>query len=136
MDANIVDVLLTNLTHVGIGLSIFLFAYLSNMCFGIWQNTKILGEPFDWNKILNSFVKIICVGAGIVLLVMAVTFIVPFANVIGLKIPEEYESVVNIIATISTCLYASLRYIKEAWDKMGCIFNGKKAGGKEKLKDE
>lgn len=135
MDANIVDVLLTNLTHVGIGLSIFLFAYLSNMCFGIWQNTKILGESFDWNKILNSFVKIICVGAGIVLLVMAVTFIIPFANVIGLKIPEEYESVVNIIATISTCLYASLRYIKEAWNKMGRIFVGKKAEGKEKIEE-
>ena len=46
---------------------------------------------------------------------------VPFAQLAGVPIPEEYGEIVSIIAILVICLRASLTYIKEAWTKMGDI---------------
>lgn len=119
----IIDLLLKNLCYVGVGVAIFVVAYLSNMLFGIWYNVKILEEAFDWKRIVKSLLKIIAVGVGIALLTVAVTLIVPFAQLTGMPIPEEYEEVVSIIAILIICLRASVTYIKEAWTKMNDIMN-------------
>ncbi len=119
----IIDLLLKNLCYVGVGVAIFVVAYLSNMLFGIWYNVKILEEAFDWKRIVKSLLKIIAVGIGIALLTVAVTLIVPFAQLTGMPIPEEYEEVVSIIAILIICLRASVTYIKEAWTKMNDIMN-------------
>ena len=119
----IIDLVLKNLYYVGIGVGIFALAYLSNMFFGIWYNVKILEEAFDWRRIVKSLLKIIAVGAGIALLTISVTLIVPFAQLAGVPIPEEYGEVVSIIAILVICLKASLAYIKEAWTKMDDIMN-------------
>ena len=119
----IIDLLLKNLCYVGVGVAIFVVAYLSNMLFGIWYNVKILEEAFDWKRVVKSLLKIIAVGVGIALLTVAVTLIVPFAQLTGMPIPEEYEEVVSIVAILIICLRASVTYIKEAWTKMNDIMN-------------
>lgn len=119
----IIDLVLKNLYYVGIGVGIFALAYLSNMFFGIWYNVRVLEEAFDWKRILKSLLKVIAVGAGIALLTIAITLIVPFAQLAGVPIPEEYGEVVSIIAILVICLKASLTYIKEAWTKMNDIMN-------------
>lgn len=117
----IIDLILKNLYYVGIGVGIFLISYLSNMAFGIWYNVRVLEESFDWKKIAKSALKVLAVGVGIALLTIAITLVVPFAQLAGVPIPEEYGEIVSIIAILVICLRASLIYIKEAWTKMGDI---------------
>ncbi len=117
----IIDLILKNLYYVGIGVGIFLISYLSNMAFGIWYNVRVLEESFDWKKIAKSALKVLAVGVGIALLTIAITLVVPFAQLAGVPIPEEYGEIVSIIAILVICLRASLTYIKEAWTKMGDI---------------
>lgn len=119
----IIDLMLKNLYYVGVGVGIFVIAYLSNMLFGIWYNVRVLEEAFDWKRIVKSLLKVLAVGFGIALLTIAITLIVPFAQLAGVPIPEEYEEIMSIIAILVICLRASLSYIKEAWTKMNDIMN-------------
>lgn len=119
----IIDLILKNLYYVGIGVGIFLISYLSNMAFGIWYNVRVLEESFDWKKIAKSALKVLAVGVGIALLTIAITLVVPFAQLAGVPIPEEYGEIVSIIAILVICLRASLTYIKEAWTKMSDILS-------------
>lgn len=118
-----IELILKNLYYVGIGVGIFAISYLSNMAFGIWYNVRVLEEPFDWKKIVKSLLKVVAVGMGIALLTIAITLIIPFAQLSGLPIPEEYGEVVTIVAILGVCLKASLTYIKEAWTKMSDILS-------------
>ena len=83
----IIDLILKNLYYVGIGVGIFLISYLSNMAFGIWYNVRVLEESFVWKKIAKSALKVLAVGVGIALLTIAITLVVPFAQLAGVPIP-------------------------------------------------
>lgn len=114
---------LTNLYSVGIGLAIFLCAYLANMSFSIYYNIKILGETFSRNRIINSAIKITTFGFGVTLLTLAITTILPWATSNGLPIPEEYNEIISTVAILGICLVSSLKYIAEAFSKMKKILN-------------
>ena len=114
---------LENLISVAIGLSIFVMSYCSNMCFSIYYNTKILGEQFAPERIKSSALKIGTFTVGVTLLTMAITLILPWANQNGLNIPEEYTEVITTVAILGVCLTGSLKYIMEAFSKMGKILN-------------
>lgn len=113
----------SNLISVGIGLSIFIMAYVSNMCFSTYYNVRILGEQFEPSKLKMSGLKIVTFGLGTALLTMAITLILPWANQNGLNIPEEYTEVITTVAILGVCLTGSLKYILEAFTKMGKILN-------------
>ena len=113
----------SNLISVGIGLSIFIMAYVSNMCFSTYYNVRILGEQFEPSKLKMSGLKIVTFGLGTALLTMAITLILPWANQNGLNIPEEYTEVITTVAILGVCLTGSLKYIFEAFTKMGKILN-------------
>ena len=81
-----------NLISVGIGLCIFIMAYVSNMCFSTYYNVRILGEQFEPSKLKMSGLKILTFGIGTALLTMAITLILPWANQNGLNIPDEYTA--------------------------------------------
>ena len=74
----------------------------------------------------NAVFKVLCVGIGIVLLTLAITLILPFAQENGLPIPDEYGEVIKVFAILIICLIASLKYITEALDKFKKILNGTK----------
>lgn len=114
---------LENLISVAIGLSIFIMSYCSNMCFSIYYNTRILGEQFSPDRIKSSALKIGTFAIGVTLLTMAITLILPWANQNGLNIPEEYTDVITTVAILGVCLTGSLKYIAEAFSKMGKILN-------------
>ena len=112
-----------NLISVGIGLCIFIMAYVSNMCFSTYYNVRILGEQFEPSKLKMSVLKILTFGIGTALLTMAITLILPWANQNGLNIPDEYTDVITTVAILGVCLTGSLKYIVEAFSKMGKILN-------------
>ena len=47
-----------NLVSIGWSMLIFLSAYLANVTFSLWYNIKLLHEPFDREKLINSAYKI------------------------------------------------------------------------------
>ena len=53
----IVNLIVLNLEKVGIGVVLFLGAYLANMGLGAWKNVKIDGYDFDWKLIAKSGAK-------------------------------------------------------------------------------
>lgn len=122
------DTILHNLENAGWAMLIFLCAYCSNMAFSIYYNIKILQEGFDKQKILNSVYKVLSVGVGLVLLVVAVTGLPAFANYVGWTIPAEYTDVFDDLAVIGVCLVVSCKYIFEAIQKFSAILNSKKEG--------
>ena len=137
--SNLIEIIANNLISVGYGIGIFLLSYLSNMCFGCYYNINIMGQKFDWKKIGRSLIKVLCVGIGIVLLTLAITLILPFAQENGLPIPDEYGEVIKIFAILIICLIASLKYITEALDKFKKILNGTKdqaVESEEKIAEE
>lgn len=119
------DTILHNLENAGWAMLIFLCAYVSNMAFGIYYNIKILQEGFDKQKILNSVYKVLSVGIGLVLLVVAVTGLPAFANYVGWTIPAEYTDVFDDLAVIGVCLVVSCKYIFEAIGKFRAILDVK-----------
>ena len=121
--ANFWQAIQGNLISVGIGLAIFVMAYISNMCFSIYYNVRILGEQFQPSKLKMSGLKIVTFGIGTAQLTMAITLILPWANQNGLNIPEEYTEVITTVAILGVCLTGSLKYIVEAFSKMGKILN-------------
>lgn len=124
--------ILHNLENAGWAMLIFLCAYLSNMAFSIYYNIKVLSEPFDKTKILNSAYKVASVGVGLILLIVAITALPAFANYVGWEIPAEYNEVFDDLAILGVCLVVSCKYIFEAFEKFRYILNSKKADESER----
>lgn len=125
-----------NVISVGLGLLIFIMAYLSNMCFSTYYNVRVLGEEFKVEKLTASAIKVGTFGVGTALLTMSITLILPWANQNGLNIPEEYSEVLTTVAILGVCLTGSLKYILEAFTKMGKILNSGNSDGPTVIKVE
>ena len=113
--------ILDNLEKVGIGVVIFLGAYLANIIFGVWNNVKIEGYEFDWKLIANSIVKFIVLGLGIALLTVIVSLVPMYAQYVGIEIEVETMSIIDSIVIIGGFLTATIRYIKDSLDKLSNI---------------
>lgn len=118
-----IDAMVVNLENVGIGLAIFVIAYLANMCFGLFYNIKMLGENFDKSRIGNGILKAIVFVIGMALITIGVTGLPVFAEVAGFTIPDEYVEVFSVAVIVGMPLYGAVKYIKQAHDKMQNIFN-------------
>ena len=121
---DILDVLLTNLTHVGMGCALFIIAYVSNILLSLWYNIKICNQEFDYKKLLNSVLKILAFGTGTSLLVIGITSVPMFSNYVGFVIPEEYSEVFQNLAIISVFLISTCKYLIEAYTKFKKILKG------------
>lgn len=113
---------------------IFLSAYLANVTFSLWYNIKLLHEPFDREKLINSAYKIATFVIGLTLLCVALTTLPLFANEVGWAIPQEYTDLFADLVIIGAVLLVSCKYIKEAFVKFTEILNAgtSDAQGKEK----
>ena len=110
--------ILTNLSHVGIGLLIFVLSYVSNMAFSLYYNIKMLGQTFDYNKLINSGLKLLSFCIGVACLTSVITALPLFADFVGFEIPVEYVDVFSSIVIIAVPLYSSCKYAVEAFTKM------------------
>lgn len=120
------EAVLLNLTNIGWAMLIFLCAYLSNVAFSMYYNIKILMEPFDKQKIINSGLKIAAFVVGLTLLCLAITTLPLFANMVGWAIPAEYADIFSDLVIIGAVLMVSCKYILEAFTKFKAILDFKK----------
>ena len=117
---------LNNLMNIGWAMLIFLCAYLSNMSFSLYYNIKILSEPFERDKLINSSLKVSVFVLGLTLLCTAILTLPLFAGLVGWAIPAEYADVFGDLVIIGTVLLVSCKYIGEAFGKFRAILDFKK----------
>lgn len=121
----LVNLVLMNLEKVGIGIALFLGAYLSNMGLGMWKNIKIDGAAFDKKLILQSAIKFVVLGGSIALLSIVVGLVPEYISFIGLEIAPETLETIDSLVIIGAFLTATIRYIGDGISKLKNILGTK-----------
>ena len=114
----LMSIVIANLEKVGIGVLLFLGAYLSNICLGVWRNVKIEGYDFDWKLIAQSAVKFVVLGIGIGLMSIVVSILPMYMTYVGIVIEDETMAVLDSIVIITAFVVACGRYVKDAYSKL------------------
>lgn len=104
---------------------IFLATYLSNVAFALYYNIKILLQPFNRDKAINSALKVLAFLIGLSLLCVAITTLPLYANQIGWMIPDEYSDLFADPIILGAVLVVSCKYILEAFTKFRKILEYK-----------
>ena len=120
----IFNMALVNIEQVGIGLALFLAAYISNIGLGAWKNVKIEGYDFDGKAILQSLAKFGVLGVSIALLSFVVSIIPSYATYVGIEIGAETMGTINSLVIIGSFLTATIRYVVDAINKVKTILGG------------
>ena len=128
--------MLVAIEYAGIGLILFIISYVSNMCFSIYYNIKILGQTFNKQKIFDSGFKIATLGIGTLLMTIATVGIPEFGSITGIQLPQEYVEVFSTLAISAVFIICSCKYILEAYGKFKKILEqGKVVEEIESAKD-
>lgn len=115
---DIMMLVLDNLEKIGIGVFLFLCAYLANMGLGAWKNVKIGGSAFDWSLIKQSIIKFIVLILSIALLSIIVSVIPAYATYIGIEIGAETMETIDSLVIVGAFLTATVRYIGDGVTKV------------------
>lgn len=115
---DIMTIVVANLEKVGIGVLLFLGAYLSNICLGVWRNVKIEGYDFDWKLIAQSAVKFVVLGVGIGLMSVVVSVLPEYMTYVGIDITDEAMQVFDSIVIVTAFMTAVVKYVKDAYTKL------------------
>lgn len=118
---NILILILTNLEKIGVGIGLFMGAYLANIGLGVWKNVKIDGSTFDWTLIKKSIVKFIVLILSIALLSIVVSVIPAYATYVGVEISQEVLETIDALVIIGAFLTATVRYVRDAVSKLKTI---------------
>ena len=118
---NILILILTNLEKIGVGIGLFMGAYLANMGLGVWKNVKIDGSTFDWTLIKKSIVKFIVLILSIALLSIVVSVIPAYATYVGVEISQEVLETIDALVIIGAFLTATVRYVGDAVSQLKTI---------------
>lgn len=118
---NILILILTNLEKIGVGIGLFMGAYLANMGLGVWKNVKIDGSTFDWTLIKKSIVKFIVLILSIALLSIVVSVIPAYATYVSVEISQEVLETIDALVIIGAFLTATVRYVGDAVSKLKTI---------------
>lgn len=120
---DIITLVLLNLEKVGFGVAIFLGAYLSNICLGIWRNVKVEGYEFDWKMIGQSALKFVVLGLGISLMSIVVSVLPEYMTYVGIDIADETMQVMDGIVIVTAFVVAACKYVKDAFQKLKDILS-------------
>lgn len=88
-------------------------------------NIKVLLQPFDRQKMINSGLKVATFIVGLTLLCVAITTLPIYADQLGWAIPEEYTEIFADLVIVGAVLMVSCKYIAEAFTKFRAILQVK-----------
>lgn len=114
----IVNLVVLNLEKVGIGVVLFLGAYLANMGLGAWKNVKIEGYDFDWKLIAKSGAKFLIMGVSLTILSVVISIVPSYVTFVGVEIAPETLETFDAIVIIGAFLTATIRYIGDSINKI------------------
>ena len=112
-----------NLKLVGIAMGLFVGSVAANTLLGLYNNIKILMQPFEKQRLIDTALKTGCLVASITLMGLVVTVMPVFCDNVGFPIPEEYIDVFSNLTIIGAAVIPSCKYLKDAYDKLCNIFN-------------
>lgn len=115
---DIMNLVIVNLEKVGIGVVLFLGAYIANIFLGVWANVKIEGYEFDWKLIAQSLVKFVVLGIGVGILSVVVSIIPIYLTYIGVEIGAETMDTIDSMVIIGAFSAATVRYVSDALSKI------------------
>lgn len=114
----LISIIIANLEKVGVGALLFLGAYLSNVCLGVWRNVKIEGYDFDWKLLEQSAAKFFVLGFGIGLMSTVVSVLPVYMTYVGINIGDEAMQVFDSIVIVTAFMTAAIKYVKDAYTKL------------------
>lgn len=117
------SIIIENLELVGIAMGLFVGSVTANTLLGLYNNIKILMQPFDKQRLIDTGLKTGCLVVSIILMVLVVTVMPVFCNNVGFPIPDEYIDVFSNLTIIGAAVIPSCKYLKDAYDKLCNIFN-------------
>ena len=117
------SIILENLKLVGIAMGLFVGSVAANTLLGLYNNIKILMQPFEKQRLIDTALKTGCLVVSITLMVLVVTVMPVFCDNVGFPIPEEYVDVFSNLTIIGAAVIPSCKYLKDAYDKLCNIFN-------------
>lgn len=118
-----ISTILENLTLIGIAMGLFVGSIAANTLLGLYNNIKILLQPFDKQRLIDTGLKTGCLVVSIILMVLVVTVMPVFCDEVGFPIPDEYIDVFSNLTIIGAAVIPSCKYLKDAYDKLCNIFN-------------
>ena len=118
-----ISTILENLTLIGIAMGLFVGSVAANTLLGLYNNIKILLQPFDKQRLIDTGLKTGCLVVSIILMVLVVTVMPVFCDEVGFPIPDEYIDVFSNLTIIGAAVIPSCKYLKDAYDKLCNIFN-------------
>lgn len=121
--SDIFTLVLVNLEKVGIGVCLFLGAYIANIGLGAWKNVKIDGGQFNWKLIGQSIVKFIVLILSIGLLSVVTSILPAYATYIGIEIGAETMETIDSIVIIGAFMGATIKYVGDAMKKIKTILS-------------
>ena len=117
------SIIIENLELVGIAMGLFVGSVAANTLLGLYNNIKILMQPFEKQRLIDTALKTGCLVVSIILMVLVVTVMPVFCDNVGFPIPEEYIDVFSNLTIIGAAVIPSCKYLKDAYDKLCNIFN-------------
>ena len=117
------SIIIENLELVGIAMGLFVGSVAANTLLGLYNNIKILMQPFEKQRLIDTALKTGCLVISITLMVLVVTVMPVFCDNVGFPIPEEYIDVFSNLTIIGAAVIPSCKYLKDAYDKLCNIFN-------------
>ena len=117
------SIIIENLELVGIAMGLFVGSVAANTLLGLYNNIKILMQPFEKQRLIDTALKTGCLVISIILMVLVVTVMPVFCNNVGFPIPDEYIEVFSNLTIIGAAVIPSCKYLKDAYDKLRNIFN-------------
>ena len=117
------SIILENLKLVGIAMGLFVGSVAANTLLGLYNNLKILMQPFEKQRLIDTALKTGCLVLSITLMVLVVTVMPVFCDNVGFPIPDEYIDVFSNLTIIGAAVIPSCKYLKDAYDKLCNIFN-------------
>lgn len=117
------SIIIENLELVGIAMGLFVGSVAANTLLGLYNNIKILMQPFEKQRLIDTALKTGCLVASITLMILVVTVMPVFCDNVGFPIPEEYIDVFSNLTIIGAAVIPSCKYLKDAYDKLCNIFN-------------
>lgn len=119
---SLIYLVLANLEKIGLGIAVFLCAYLSNMGLGAWKSVKIDGKSFDWSLILSSLAKFAVLIFSLGLLSMTISVLPAYITYVGIEVDPSMMEAVDSLVIVATFLTATLRYVADAVAKVKDLF--------------
>ena len=118
---NLITLILLNLEKVGIGIALFMGAYLANIGLGAWKNVKIDGTQFDWKLIGQSLAKFTVLVLSLGLLSVVTSILPAYATYIGIEIGAETMETIDGLVVVGAFMTATIRYVTDAVSKLKTI---------------